>query len=110
MPIARSAEAVTVVGMLEELLAGTGSGVVLVTVAEFDSEAPWTGATTDTEIGGADVPAARAARVHVTVSVPSKEHAQPVPAAEVNVTPDGRVSVTVRAMASEGPALATARV
>ena len=108
LAIARSAEATTVVPTVELLLPGTGSGVVLVTVAALVSDAPCTGARTVTVMAGAEVAVARAGRVQVTETLPALEHAHPVPAADKNVTPTGSVSVTVRDAASEGPALATA--
>ena len=66
------------------------------------------GAVTTT-VMGALAPAARSARVQVTDVFATFVHAQPVPVAETNVTPVGKVSVTVRVAASEGPALATTR-
>ena len=66
-----------------------------------------TGAVTTTVIGGAAVPAVSAGRVHVTDTLPAFEQTQPVPAALPNVTPDGSVSVTISAAASDGPALVT---
>ena len=107
LAIARSALAVTVVVTVEELLPGTGSAVVDATDAVFDSEPAWFGAVTVTVITGADAPVVRAARVQVTDTLPVFAHAQPVPVADTNVTPAGRVSVTDRFTASDGPAFAT---
>jgi hypothetical protein len=107
--IARSAEGVTVVDVDEVLFAGVGSLVAELTVAVFVSVAPCAGAVTVTVISGADVPVAKAARVQVTETLPVFEHAQPVPVADTNVTPAGRVSVTVRFAASDGPLFETVR-
>ena len=103
----RSADAVTVVTAEEELLPRFGSGVGLDTVAVFVSDPACPGAVTTTVIVGAVTPAARAGRVHVTDTFTVFEHTQPVPVADTNVTPAGRVSVTERLDASDGPAFAT---
>jgi hypothetical protein len=58
-------------------------------------------------ITGAVAPVARAALVQLTETFPVFEQAQPVPVALTKVTPAGRVSVTVRFAASEGPPLVT---
>jgi len=105
--IARSALAVTVVVAVEVLFAGTGSEVVDATEAVSEMLPAWFGAVTVTVITGAVVPVARAARVHVTDTFPVFEHAHPVPDADTNVTPAGKVSVTVRFAASDGPAFDT---
>ena len=58
-------------------------------------------------IVGAVAPVTSAARVQVTDMLPLFVHAQPVPVADTNVTPVGRVSSTERLAASDGPAFAT---
>src|SRR5665213_3199303 len=90
-----SASALTVVEADEVLFAGTGSGVVAVTVAVFEIEPACAGAVTVTVMSGADVPDARAGRVQVTETFPALVQVQPVPEAEPKVTPLGRVSTTV---------------
>ena len=45
--------------------------------------------------------------MQVTETLPVFEQAQPVPVADTKVTPAGRVSVTVRLTASEGPLFTT---
>jgi hypothetical protein len=55
---------------------------------------------------GAVAPAASEGRVQVTETLPELVQVQPVPVAETNVTPEGRVSVTVTFAASDGPLLA----
>jgi hypothetical protein len=108
--IARSAEAVTVVVAVAVLFAGFGSAVVEATLAVLLKLPAWFGALTVTVITGAVAPAASAARVHVTDTLPVFEHDQPVPVADTNVTPAGSVSVTVRFAASDGPAFDTVRL
>jgi hypothetical protein len=110
LTMARSADADTDVSTLELLLPGTGSAVVEATAALLDKDVACTGAVTITVIPGAADPAASASRVHVTVTLPLLLHDQPVPDAYTNVTPAGRVSVTTRLAASDGPLLATDRV
>ena len=61
-------------------------------------------------MAGAVVPAASVARVQVTETLPVFEQAQPVPAAQTNVTPAGSVSATRTPVASDGPAFATVSV
>ena len=92
------------------LFARSGSLVADETVAVFVRVAADPGAVTTAVIGGAAVPVARVARVHVTDTFPTFEHVHPVPDADRNVTPTGNVSVTDTAVASDGPPLATARV
>ena len=58
-------------------------------------------------IVGAVTPVARAALVQVTDTLPEFEHAHPVPAALTKLIPAGRVSVTVRFAASDGPLFVT---
>src|SRR5450631_41206 len=103
----RSATAPTAVLTLEELLAGSGSGVVLETAAVLDSSAACSGAVTTTVIAAADVPVARDGAVQVTETLTALVQVQPGPAADTKLTPAGSVSVTETALASEGPALAT---
>jgi hypothetical protein len=105
----RSAEAVTVVVTLEELLAELGSGVLAATVAVFVTLAAWFGAVTTTVIAGAVAPVASAGRVQVTTPA-TLPQLQPVPPADTKVVPEGTGSVTVRVAASLGPALATVSV
>ena len=105
--IAKSADAVTPVVTELELFAAFGSAVVDATDAVFVNDPACAGAVTVTVITGAVVPVASAARVQVTDTLPVLEHAQPVPVALTNVTPAGRVSVTVRLAASEGPLFET---
>ena len=102
--IARFAEAVTVVEAVEVLLAAFGSAVVDAIDAVFDSDAAWPGAVTVTVIVGAVAPVARVGRVQVTETLPVFEQVHPVPVALTRTSrPAGRVSVTVSALASEGP-------
>src|SRR5665213_1133840 len=107
--MARSADAVTVVLAVEVLFAGVGSAVVELTLAVLDNVVACAGAVTVTVIVGAVVPVASAGRVQVTDTFPVFVQTQPVPVAETNVTPAGRVSVTETAAASEGPLLFTTR-
>ena len=108
--IARSADGVTVVVAEEELLPGTGSLVVAATVAVSVRVAPCAGAVTTTAIVGAVTPAASAGRVQVAETLPAFEQTQPTPVALTKVTPAGRVSVTVRFAASDGPLSTTTRL
>jgi hypothetical protein len=107
LAIARLADAVTVVVAVAVLFAALGSAVVAATLAVLLKLPAWFGAVTVTVITGADAPVARAARVQVTDTLPVFEHAQPVPDADTNVTPAGKVSVTVRFAASDGPVFDT---
>jgi hypothetical protein len=104
---ARSADGVTVVLAVDELFAAFGSFVVEATEAPLDRAAPWAGAVTVTVTVGAVVPVASAGRVQLTDTFPVFVQVQPVPVADTKVTPEGRVSVTVKETASEGPAFAT---
>jgi hypothetical protein len=108
--IARSADATTVVVVLEVLLPGVGSAVVEATDAVLVSEPPWLGAVTTTVITAAVAPAASAGRVQLTDTLPAFVHVQPAPLAELNVTPAGSVSATVRFAASDGPLFVTVKV
>ena len=105
--MARSATAVTVVVAVAVLFAGFGSGVVAVTVALLVIVPAWAWAWTTTVMTGAVAPDARAGRVHVTETFPLFVQVQPVPVADVNVTPAGRVSTTDSEAAAAGPVLAT---
>ena len=107
--IARSAEAVTPVVIEDVLFAGTGSAVVDDTEAVLVSEAVCAGAVTTTVMVGAVTPVASAGWVQVTDVLATLVHVQPVPAADTNVTPAGRVSVTETAAASDGPLLTITR-
>src|SRR4051794_1964740 len=101
--MARSAEAVTVVFALAVLLPATGSLVVDETLAVWVRAPACAGAVTATVIVGAVAPAARAGRVQVLETLPAFVQVQPVPVADENVTPAGRVSITDSATASDGP-------
>ncbi len=101
--IARSADGVTVVVAVAVLFAAFGSGVADATVAESVRVAPWAGAVTVIVITGAAAPAASAGRVQVADTFPTFVQVQPAPVADTNVTPAGRVSVTERFAASDGP-------
>ena len=105
--IARSADAVTAVVTDEVLFAGFGSAVVDDTEAVLVSVAICGGAVTTTVIVGAVAPVASAGRVQVTETLPALVQVQPVPVADTKVTPPGRVSVTERFAASDGPLFTT---
>ena len=105
--IARSADAVTVVLVVEVLFAALGSGVADVTVDVLVSVAACAGAVTTTVIVGAVAPVASAGRVHVADTFPTLVQVQPVPVADTNVTPAGSVSVTDRFAESDGPLFTT---
>ena len=83
------------------------AGVVDPTEAVFVNDPACAGATTTTVMSGAVAPAANADVVQVTDTFPTFEHDQPTPAADVNVTPAGSVSLTVRFAASDGPLFVT---
>ena len=91
------------------MLPGFGSTVGLDTVTLFVNVPACAGAVTTT-VMGAVAPAARSARVQVTDVFATFVQAQPVPTADTKVTPAGNVSTTDTFAASEGPALATARL
>src|SRR5471032_2155808 len=93
LTIARSADAVMIVLAVEVLLPGTGSEVVDDTLAVLDSVVAWAGAVTTKVMTGAMTPVARVATVQVTEVLPTLVQVQPVPLAEMKVTPAGRVSV-----------------
>ncbi len=95
---------------LSSLLVGSGSGVVLPMPAAFVTVVGWFGAVTTMVIVVLD-PAAQVARSQVTVMLPKLLQVQPplLGVAETNVTPGGRVSVTLTLVASDAPALATSR-
>lgn len=90
------------------LLPGFASGVVVLTVAVFDTVVPVAGAVTVMVMGGAGGDAESGPIVHVTVVVPLQ--VQPVPDALWNVTLAGRVSVTVTSFAAPAPMFVTVRV
>ena len=92
------------------MLAGFGSGVAAETVAVFEIVVAAPGAVTAMAMGAAAVPVPRAARVHVTETLPVLVQVHPVPPAETKVTPAGKVSVTAAATASEGPLFVTVMV
>src|SRR3954451_12240295 len=106
----RSADAVTVVLAMAVLLAATGSAVVEDTLAVLVSAADCAGAVTTTVIAGALAPPASVGRVQVAETSPELLQVHPLRAAETNVTPAGRVSVTETFAASEGPLFVTASV
>src|SRR5262249_10074058 len=108
--IARSAEAVTVVVTVAVLLPAFGSAVVEATLTVLLRLPAWFGAVTVTVMPGRVPRVASAPLVHVTHTLPVFEQAQPVPVADTNVTPAGRVSVTVRLAASDGPSFDTVRL
>ena len=93
------------------LLLESGSDVVDVTVAVLVSDAAWFGAVTTTVKVVAE-PVFQLARVQVTETFPVLLQVQPPLDALTltNVTPAGRVSVTVTFAASEGPLLAASTV
>lgn len=106
MVIARSADAVTVVVVDAVLLPGTGSLVVLDTVALFVTDPACGGAVTTTVMVGAVAPAASVGRVQVTETLPVLVHVHPVPVADTKVTPTGSESRTETVVASDGPLFA----
>ena len=108
MTIERSALASTVVLVDEVLFDGTGSGVSADTLALLSAVPACAGAVTVTVMAGALAPLASDGLVQVTETLPALTHVQPVPAADTNVTPAGRVSTTLSAVAAAGPAFATA--
>ena len=75
-------------------------------MAVLVSVAPWAGAVT-TMVSVVVAPVAQVARVQVTEMLPLLVQAQPPldGVTDTNVTPAGRVSVTVTLLASDGPAL-----
>jgi hypothetical protein len=96
---------------LEELsLFGEGSDVAEDTNAEFVIEEAVAGAVTTTVMAGAVAPEASDGRMHVTEALPEWEHDQPVPEADTNVTPGGRVSSTETLLARDGPWFVTESV
>ena len=100
---------------VEELLAGTGSVVPVVTVAVLDTAAVWLEARfTVTAIAAGLAPTASGpgsvqCRVAPTVPAGIGSQVQPAPAAETKPAPAGSGSVTVTGPAAEdGPRLDTA--
>ena len=105
----RSAWVLTAVSSVSELFPGTGSVVLLETVAVFEIELVLYAALTVTVtvmLGAA--PTASVARVQVTVVAP--EQLQPAPVALTRVVPEGNGSLRERLEALDGPLLVTARV
>ena len=97
--------------VLEELsLFADGSDVAEDTDAEFVIEEAWAGAVTTTVMAGAVAPEASDGRAHVTDALPEWAHDQPVPDADTNVTPGGRVSTTETLLARDGPWFVTESV
>jgi hypothetical protein len=107
--IDRSAEAPTIVATDEMLFARFGSGVVDDTAAVLVRLVACAGAVTTTVMVPAVDPEARAARVHVTDTLPLFVHDHPAPTADTNETPAGNESVTDTFAASDGPRLDTTK-
>src|SRR4051794_9329924 len=107
LAIARSADALTPVVTDEVLFVGSGSLVVLDTLAVLVRLAAWFGAVTTTVMAGAVTPVATAGRVQATETLPVLVQVQPVPVADTNTTPAGSVSDTVTLAASDGPSFTT---
>jgi|SoimicmetaTmtHAB_FD_contig_61_1264748_length_422_multi_2_in_0_out_0_1 hypothetical protein len=106
----RSADPVTVVVSVETSLEGSVSGDAADTCAEFVIEEVVAGAATTTVMAGAVAPEEIDGRVHVTEALPEWAHDQPVPDADTNVTPGGRVSSTETLLAPDGPWFVTESV
>jgi hypothetical protein len=107
--MARSADPVTPVVTEEVLLVGSGSLVVLDTLAVFVRLAAWSGAVTTRAIAGAVRPVANPGRVQLTEMLPVFVQVQPVPVAETKTTPAGSESDTVTGALSDGPWFTTDR-
>ncbi len=103
----RSATGSTVVVALAALFTRTGSAVAADTLAWFVIELPDVGVTVMVTL--AFPPLATEPRLQVTVPL-ACEQLPWVGVAELNVTPPGRVSVTVTPVAPEGPAFAMPKV
>jgi hypothetical protein len=103
---ARSADAVTAVVTLAELLAELGSGSVAVTDAVLVMLPAATGLTMMVTV--AVVALASVPMLHDTVAVP--EQVPCVEPAETKVGPAGSVSVRATLVAGDGPLLVTIRV
>jgi hypothetical protein len=101
--VAGADEPVTVVEVVAELFAVTGSGVVEVTLAVFVSVPAAVGVTTMVMVAVAAF--ANVPRLQVTVVVPEHEPVDAV--AETKVTPAGNPSVTATPWAASGPLLVT---
>jgi hypothetical protein len=105
----KSAEELTVVDAVAELLPGVGSGAVEVTLAVFEIIAAAVGVTTS--VNTADAPLARLGFVHVTVPFAPTAgvvHVQPTgDASETKFTPAGSASVSDTLAAGAGPLLVT---
>jgi hypothetical protein len=111
--MARSALALTVDAAVDELFAGFGSALPLVTVAVFEIVEPEAAAavTFATSVKVALAPLTSVAIVQVTVVVPLQVNAGPLFCVTLtNVVPGGRVSVSDTFDASEGPLFVTAIV
>src|SRR5450631_1473780 len=93
----------TSVGVVAELLPGTGSFDVDVTVAVFEIVPAMDVATKRVTV--AVSPGTMLPSAHVTVVVPEQEHWDGV--AETKVVPAGRTSVTVAPVAVPGPLFVT---
>ena len=105
LTIDKSATGVTVVFSVSVLLAGFGSETGELTLAVSIIVPLVVGAVTVMVIAGA-APKAKLARVQVTTPAAWLQ-LQPEPEALMNVTPAGKVSVTVTEVAVLGPALLT---
>src|SRR5712691_12751591 len=103
-----STSGITVVCQVLVLLDESRSGVAELTEAELESVVPTAGAVTEMTMVGEVAPAARLARVQVTVVVPLQ--AQPLAVVLTKLTVGGSESLTLTAEAAAGPALLTLRV
>src|SRR5438128_2730547 len=106
--IPRSAEVLTWVAAVSELLPGTASAVPEDTVAVLDRLAVWDASSVRTCVIDGGVVDPSEARVQVTVVVPVQ--VQPVPVAEKSVVPEGSGSETDRKSAVEGKKVVTDKV
>ena len=105
--IDKSADVVTAVGAVAVLFAGTGSVVVLETVAVLLKPAVCAALTCTTKVSVVSAePAAIVPRFQVTVPLLSV----PPPVADTKLVPAGNGSETVTPIASPGPAVWTVRV
>ena len=107
----RSAVGLEAVLSVEELLVGTGSGVLDATDAVLVMVPVVAGAmSTTTVITPAVAPAARGPVAEQVTDCRTAPQVQPDPVADTNVRPAGSVSDTTGALASDGPWLVTVRV
>src|SRR5947207_2307821 len=104
----RSAEVLTWVVSVSELLPETASAVAEDTEAVLDRLAVQEEAIFTTIVIAGAVVTPSEARVQVTVAVPVQ--VQPVPVADTSVVPEGSGSDTETELATEGPWLMTDRV